>query len=160
KLPYKTENEFLNAIASTIIKKLPYSQVNVLLPTITEDGRQHGLRMAGAATELGRTVVQQGLVIRLGDDQGVTVAAWKSGQVTVVNDVIRDRKLKRLYYDPHPYFQQTRSEMAIPFMLGGRSIGVLDIESDKPFAFSKDDAAIMRAIVTHLAVSLDDHRNL
>lgn len=80
--------------------------------------------------------------------RGVCGAAARSGQVQLVPDV-----------DAFPGHiacaSSTRSELVLPvFGKGGRLIGVLDIDSDHPAAFSEDDAreltAILASVFGHL----------
>ena len=80
--------------------------------------------------------------------RGVCGAAARSGQVQLVPDV-----------DAFPGHiacaSSTRSELVLPvFGKGGRLIGVLDIDSDRPAAFTEDDAreltAILASVFGHL----------
>lgn len=157
--PYVTEQDFLNRSAEIIKRRLGYTEVNILVPTLTEDHQRDGLRFAGAATKHGQDLVTENLVISFQDGVGVTVAAAQRKRPQVVNDVRKDRERRRLFLE-NAHFKQTQSEMAFPIMLGGKLMGVLDIESDETFAFSDDDAAIMQAIVTHLAIALEYPQNV
>ena len=73
--------------------------------------------------------------------RGVCGAAARTGQVQLVPDV-----------DAFPGHiacaSSTRSEIVLPvFGHGGRLIGVLDIDSDQPDAFTQDDADRLAAIL-------------
>lgn len=73
--------------------------------------------------------------------RGVCGAAARSGQVQLVPDV-----------DAFPGHiacaSSTRSEIVLPvFGKGGRLIGVLDIDSDRPDAFNEDDATALKDIL-------------
>ena len=73
--------------------------------------------------------------------RGVCGAAARTGQVQLVPDV-----------DAFPGHiacaSSTRSEIVLPvFGTGGRLIGVLDIDSDRPDAFTDEDAARLAAIL-------------
>lgn len=65
--------------------------------------------------------------------RGVCGAAARTGQVQLVPDV-----------DAFPGHiacaSSTRSELVIPVFAAGRLIGVLDIDSNRPDAFTQDDA--------------------
>jgi GAF domain-containing protein len=45
--------------------------------------------------------------------------------------------------------------MALPLKVEGNLIGVLDIQSDKPHAFTPDDAAILQILADQLATAID-----
>ncbi|SES95250.1 GAF domain-containing protein [Paracoccus homiensis] len=73
--------------------------------------------------------------------RGVCGAAARTGQVQLVADV-----------DAFPGHiacaSSTRSEIVLPvFGKGGRLIGVLDIDSDRPDAFNEADAAALKDIL-------------
>ncbi|SIS71936.1 GAF domain-containing protein [Paracoccus saliphilus] len=73
--------------------------------------------------------------------RGVCGAAARTGEVQIVADV-----------DAFPGHiacaSSTRSEIVLPvFGKGGRLIGVLDIDSDRPDAFDAEDATRMAAIL-------------
>lgn len=73
--------------------------------------------------------------------RGVCGAAARTGQVQLVADV-----------DAFPGHiacaSSTRSEIVLPvFGKGGRLIGVLDIDSDRPDAFNEADAAALKGIL-------------
>ncbi|SNR34598.1 GAF domain-containing protein [Paracoccus sediminis] len=73
--------------------------------------------------------------------RGVCGAAARTGQVQIVPDV-----------DAFPGHiacaSSTRSEIVLPVRgRGGRLIGVLDIDSDRPDAFTHDDAGRLAAIL-------------
>lgn len=73
--------------------------------------------------------------------RGVCGAAARSGETQLVPDV-----------DAFPGHiacaSSTRSELVIPvFGAGGRLIGVFDIDSDQPAAFTQDDAKRLEAIL-------------
>ena len=74
-------------------------------------------------------------------DKGVCGAAARTGQVQLVPDV-----------DAFPGHiacaSSTRSELVLPVHDGqGVLLGVFDIDSDQPDAFTQDDAAVLTAIL-------------
>jgi GAF domain-containing protein len=74
--------------------------------------------------------------------RGVCGAAARTGQVQIVADV-------DAFPDHIACASSTRSEIVVPVTDGaGRLIGVLDIDSDRPAAFSDADAAGLSAILS------------
>lgn len=58
----------------------------------------------------------------------------------------------------NPYLPATRSELALPLIVGERAIGALTIQSDQPAAFDEDDITIMQNIADTLAIALESAR--
>ncbi len=58
----------------------------------------------------------------------------------------------------NPYLPATRSELALPLIVGERAIGALTIQSDQPEAFDEDDITIMQNIADTLAIALESAR--
>jgi len=73
--------------------------------------------------------------------RGVCGAAARSGTVQLVPDV-------EAFADHIACSSSTRSELVLPVRDGaGRLIGVFDIDSDQPDAFTEGDAAALQAIL-------------
>ncbi len=58
-------------------------------------------------------------------------------------------------YHTQPILPNTRSEMALPLKVEGNLIGVLDVQSDRPQAFTQDDVAIMQILADQLATAIE-----
>ena len=74
-------------------------------------------------------------------ERGVCGAAARTGEVQLVDDVDA--------FEGHiACASSTRSEIVLPVHNGqGQLIGVLDIDSDQPAAFTQDDADNLRTIL-------------
>lgn len=154
--------EFANAAAATIARQLGFDEVNILLAIARDDAVGEGLRMIGAASANGRELVDEGFALWWGvpaSVRGVGITSWAANHKTVclVNDISRDPQQR---YRAHPKFGRTRAELAIPIVLGETLLGVLDVQSERPYTFSADDVNILQVITTHLAVALDNAQNL
>jgi GAF domain-containing protein len=60
----------------------------------------------------------------------------------------------------NPLLPETRSEMAVPLMVGDRLIGALDVQSTEPRAFGEADVRALEAIAAELAIAHDNARLL
>jgi GAF domain-containing protein len=58
----------------------------------------------------------------------------------------------------NPDLPQTRSEMALPLNLRGRTIGVLDVQSTKSAAFTQEDANTLAALADQVAIAIENTR--
>ncbi|HNO31715.1 MAG TPA: GAF domain-containing protein, partial [Anaerolineales bacterium] len=71
------------------------------------------------------------------------------GDMLVVNDTSKDAT-----YYANPLLPDTRSEAALPLKVSDRILGVLDVQSTRPFAFSKDNLRSLHILADQLAVAV------
>lgn len=62
------------------------------------------------------------------------------------------------FYFKNPSLPDTRSEMAVPLMIGQRLIGALDVQSSRTSAFGESDIRLVEAIASDLAFAIDHAR--
>jgi len=62
-----------------------------------------------------------------------------------------------VFFD-NPDLPKTRSEMALPLNYRGRTIGVLDVQSTKPGAFSENDTNTLGILADQVAVAIENAR--
>ena len=77
--------------------------------------------------------------VRIPVGQGVCGAAAARGETEIVDDVNADLRYLAC-------FPSTRSEIVVPIVHNGRVVGEIDIDSDKPAAFSEDDRAFLERV--------------
>jgi GAF domain-containing protein/HAMP domain-containing protein len=62
----------------------------------------------------------------------------------------------------NPLLPETRSEMALPLILGGGPTGIvlgaLDVQSTRPAAFSEEDIAVLQLVADQVAVAIQNAR--
>ena len=78
-------------------------------------------------------------------------AAVRERRIQLVNDVAADPR----YVKP-PAAVDVRAELAVPIVLGEHVLGVLNVESDRPF--DQEDATSLQIIADHLAVAIRNAR--
>jgi putative methionine-R-sulfoxide reductase with GAF domain len=86
-----------------------------------------------------------------GPPGGVIGRALRQRAPQVVGDVTRDP-------DYVPDVPGSRSEMAIPLLEGSEALGVLDFQSEQPFAFALDDVAAGETLAEFLVIALTNAR--
>ena len=81
------------------------------------------------------------------------------GQVAATEQsiVVPDTELSDIH-KPNPLLPATRSELAVPLIVEGQVIGVLDMQADKPYTFTKANLTVFEAMATQLALSIDGAR--
>jgi putative methionine-R-sulfoxide reductase with GAF domain len=77
--------------------------------------------------------------VRIPVGEGICGAAAASGRTEVVDDVRADPRYLAC-------FPATKSEIVVPIRYDGRVVGEIDIDSDRPAAFTQDDRAFLERV--------------
>jgi L-methionine (R)-S-oxide reductase len=77
--------------------------------------------------------------VRIPVGQGICGAAAASGRTKIVDDVNADERYLAC-------FPSTRSEIVVPISYEGRVVGEIDIDSDRPAAFTEQDRAFLERV--------------
>jgi GAF domain-containing protein len=112
------------------------------------------LVLAAGAGEAGRQMKAQGLSIPLSREQSLVVRAARERKGVTVNDVTQAPD-----FLPNPLLPNTRSELAVPMITGGKLLGVFDIQSDEIGRFTESDINIQYALAAQVAVSIQNVRS-
>ena len=75
------------------------------------------------------------------------------GQAVTVNDVEHDTRYRCV-----DALDETQSELAVPLLLEGEPVGVLDVQSDRISAFGSDDLFILETLGAQIAVAIQEAR--
>ncbi len=130
-------------IAAIINDVVPYELFAILL----YNERTRTLRMRYSIGH--RDEVAKNLVI--GADEGITGHAAATRQPVLVPDVrIEPRYLNAL--------DAVRAELAVPMLIRGKLVGIIDLQSTRQNAFSEQDQALLGLIASRIAVSIDNAR--
>ncbi|MEJ7810676.1 MAG: GAF domain-containing protein [Gemmatimonadaceae bacterium] len=138
-------DDLLQRTADATHELLGYENVAIPLIHPSEPETLH-LRAFGGAY---KTVV--GGEHRIPVAQGLMGAAARTREVVLVNDVSADPR-----HLPTPGADATGAELAVPILLGARVLGVLNVESARPFTAA--DADGLRVVAGQLAVAIENAR--
>jgi GAF domain-containing protein len=105
--------------------------------------------VAGEELVLGPFVGKPSPHTRIPLGRGICGAAATEKATIIVDDVNRDPRYLACSVE-------TRSEIVVPIMRGGRVLGEIDIDSDRPAAFGPDDRALLEAVARALADKLTE----
>src|SRR5580693_5402648 len=83
--------------------------------------------------------------------QGITGTAAATGRPVRVGDVTQDSR----YINA---IESVRSELAVPLMLRGKCVGVLDIQSRHLDYFTREQQSILTLLASRLVVAIDNAR--
>jgi diguanylate cyclase (GGDEF)-like protein len=129
----------LSRIVNIIRDVMGYYMVSILLP-----GNDAQELRVGAHS--GYSVDITGMTIPVG--QGIIGWVYANGQPQIIPDVQAEPRYIQMD-------EQVRSKLAFPLVSSGRVVGVLNAESQHPDAFSEADVALMSAVGSQLASTLE-----
>lgn len=112
------------------------------------------LVLTAGAGDVGRQMVAEGRRIPLNQKQSLVAQAARTGQGVTENDARANPA-----FLPHPLLPDTRSEMAVPMIVGDRVIGVLDVQSDEIGRFTEQEVMISTTLAAQIAVALENARS-
>jgi len=115
-----------------------------------DDIKQFAVLQA-ANSEGGKRMLARGH--RLGVGTGLVGTVVKTGKPRIALDVGADA----VYFD-NPDLPETRSEMALPLNFRGQTIGVLDVQSLQPGAFTEEDASTLGILADQIAIAIENAR--
>jgi len=109
------------------------------------------LNLAVGAGEVGQQMVAQQHTIPLNREQSLVARAARTRQGVIVNDV-------QVAPDflPNPLLPETRSEMALPLIVGERVLGVFDVQSEAVNRFTEEDLRVQTTLAGQVAVALQN----
>lgn len=135
--------ELLEKVVNVVREKLHYLKVAIFLV----EPQTRSLLIGGQS---GYGDELRNLYFDLGEG---SVVGWvaQQGRPLVVGDVAKDPR----YIQADP---RVKSEIAVPIIREGQTIGVLNIEDDKPDAFGESDLRLLTTLASQVAVALDNAR--
>jgi len=80
--------------------------------------------------------------------------AARESKGVIVNDVTQAPD-----FLPNPLLPDTRSELAVPMIVGGKVIGVFDIQSDQVDRFTESDVNVQTTLAAQIATSIQNVRS-
>lgn len=119
---------------------------------LTNDAWQTLILAAGAG-EVGRQMVASEHTIPMEAEKSLVARAARERQAVIVEDVRQEPG-----FLPNPALPETRSEMAVPMIVGDKVLGVFDVQSNQPNGFTNEDASIFTTLSAQVAVALQNAR--
>jgi len=118
------------------------------------DEAGENLVLTSGAGEPGRQMVAEGRSIPLDREQSLVARAAREAKGVTVNDVTQAPD-----FLPNPLLPNTRSELAVPMIVGGQVIGVFDVQSDVVGRFTDSDINIQTTLAAQVATSVQNVRS-
>jgi sigma-B regulation protein RsbU (phosphoserine phosphatase) len=147
--------EVLALVMDTLDSLLPYDAAGIY---IIRCARHHGshpemtLEDAPDITFHAEAVrgydIGELMELRLKLGEGLIGWVAQTGEAAIVPDVSRDER----YVNAR---KQTRSEMVAPIISNDEVIGVFDLESDEPDAYTEDDKQVLQLLASQVAIIVE-----
>lgn len=119
---------------------------------LDEEGKN--LVLTAGAGEPGRIMSAEKRSIPLDREQSLVARAARERKGVTVNDVTQAPD-----FLPNPLLPNTRSELAVPMIVGNTLVGVFDIQSDQIGRFTESDINIQNTLAAQLATSIQNVRS-
>jgi GAF domain-containing protein/CheY-like chemotaxis protein len=145
------ERELLQRVVELIHERFRLYYVGLFL--LDESGRWAVLRHAvGGAPEGATLLLRQGHQLEVG---GQSMIGWAIAQraARIASDVAEET----MRY-ANPLTPETRSEMALPLVVGPNVLGALSVQSTQRHAFTEADVAVLQSMADQIAASLQNAR--
>jgi GAF domain-containing protein/HAMP domain-containing protein len=143
-------DELLDRSAKLIYDRFKLYHTGIFL---LNDERTYAVLRA-SPTEAGRLLIANNHRLKVGE-AGIVGYVAGTGEPRIALDTGADS-----VYFQNPLLPMTRSEMALPLKVNEVVIGVLDVQSEQPEAFTQEDIAAMQAMADQLATAIERTRLL
>ena len=141
-------DELLPQVTRLISQRFGFYHVGIFL--LDETGEYAVLRAANS--EGGQRMLAQGHRLKVGE-QGIVGYVTGTARPRIALDVGADA-----VHFKNPLLPHTRSELALPLMIGGRVLGALDVQSTEEAAFTEEDVAVLQVLADQVAVAIENAR--
>ena len=139
-------DQLLTRVSELIRTKFNIPYVHIFLKQYVP----HTLEYRAGSGERAKTYREYQIAFNLDAPQGLITLAARTGKVQLVNDVSTDPRPV-----PNPITgAKSGSELALPLIFAGNTLGVLDLQSEQVNAFSEEDIAVFATLSANVAVAV------
>lgn len=126
---------------------------------LVDEAGEYAVLEAGTG-EPGRIMKEQGHKLAVGKESMVgTACADRKAHIAIDAGAEPGRQGHAAQVRfANPLLPDTRSEMALPLVVGNRVLGALDVQSTQPAAFSEQDIEVLQLAANQVAVAVDNAR--
>ncbi len=139
-------SQLLPKMVNTVVEAYGFYYAGIFL--VDESGEWAVLR-AGYG-EAGKAMLAEGHKLQVGGNSMIGTCI-RLGEARIALDVGEER-----VHFKNPHLPNTRSEMALPLIFGGKVLGAITIQSVEEKAFSPDDITTLQTMADHLAVAVQN----
>jgi GAF domain-containing protein/HAMP domain-containing protein len=140
--------ELMRQVTRLISQRFGFYHVGIFL--IDERGEYAVLRAANS--EGGQRMLARGHKLKVGQ-VGIVGNVTGKGQARIALNVGEDSA-----FFNNPDLPDTQSEMALPLIVGGMTLGALDIQSVQTAAFTQEDITTLKVLADQIAIAIENAR--
>jgi signal transduction histidine kinase len=111
------------------------------------------LLLAAGAGEVGKQMLAEGWSIPVEHPTSIVAEVARNRKFAIANDLFHD---KDSVFLSNRLLPDTRSEMAVPMIVGEKLLGVFDVQSDVAGRFTNEDANIYATLAAQVGVALQN----
>ncbi len=141
-------DQLLNLVVNLVREKFGFYHAGIFL---VDQDRKYAVLKA-ATGEAGREMLARHHRLEVGKT-GIVGYVTATGKARIALDVGEDA-----VHFQNPLLPRTRSEMALPLIVGEEIIGALDVQSTEAAAFSEQDIEILQILADQTAVAIANAR--
>lgn len=141
-------NTLLPQITSVISRLFGFYHVGIFLI----DLKGEYAVLSAANSEGGQRMLARNHRLKVGE-VGIVGYVTSTGNPRVALDTGAD-----IVFFNNPDLPLTRSEIALPFKVGGQVIGALDVQSKEPNAFAEEDVSILSILSEQVGIAIQNSR--
>jgi len=139
-------DSLLTQITTAISREFGFYHVGVFL---IDTAHEYAV-LSAANSEGGQTMLAHGHRLKIGE-KGMVGFVSSTGRPRVALDTGADA----VFFN-NPDLPNTRSEIALPLRAGEALIGVLDVQSTEPNAFTDEDVAILSTLADQVSIAIQN----
>ena len=117
------------------------------------ESETHQLVLEAGTGEAGRQMKADGMAFAIEAAPSLIIQAGREQRAVIIEDVSQSNA-----YLAVPYLPETQSEAAIPMLIQGNLIGVLDLQSRDLGRFTEADLQILTTLAEQIAVAIQNAR--
>ncbi len=139
-------DQLLTRVSELIRTKFSIPYVHIFLKQYVP----HTLEYRAGSGERATIYREHQIAFNLDAPQGLITLAARTGKVQLVNDVSTDPRPV-----PNPITGvKSGSELALPLIFAGNTLGVLDLQSEQVNVFTEEDIAVFETLSANVAVAV------
>jgi GAF domain-containing protein/HAMP domain-containing protein len=143
---FRNLSELLEQTTHLIHEHFGYYHAGIFL---LDEHKEYAV-LSAANSEGGKRMLENKHQLKVGGI-GIVGYVTQNAKARIALDVGADA----VYFD-NPHLPKTRSEMALPLVVGGQILGALDVQSTEPQAFSEEDISTLQILAEQLAVAIQN----
>jgi GAF domain-containing protein/HAMP domain-containing protein len=136
----------LNTATNLVHENFGYYHVGIFL---LDDRKEYAV-LAATNSEGGKKMLERGHQLKIGET-GIVGYVAESLQARIALDVGNDA----VYFN-NPDLPKTRSELALPLVVSGQILGVIDFQSTQSMAFKQEDITVLQILAEQLAIAIQN----